>query len=80
MPFDCVASTDYPGLYWGILRLDVPLEVTGESRELGVLRLPAELRHISRALLFCRYQIADRHSGRQHDEPLQALTSLRHEW
>ncbi|MEU9899981.1 neuraminidase-like domain-containing protein [Streptomyces phaeochromogenes] len=80
VPFECVASTDYPGLYWGVLDLDEPLEVTGEPREVGVFRFPVELRHVTRVLLFCRYQTEERHPDRAHRELSRALTSLRYEW
>jgi hypothetical protein len=78
--FDCVASTDCPGLYWGLLELDEPIEVTDDPREVGGLRFPGELRHIRRALLLCRYRTEDRHPRRPDHEPTRTMTGLRHEW
>ncbi|GAA2208044.1 hypothetical protein GCM10009850_035020 [Nonomuraea monospora] len=77
-PFSCVTSTDFPGLYWGVLVFDEPVEVAGESQEAGVLRFPAGLGNISRVLMFCRY-----HTGRAwpaHREHVPSSPGMRPEW
>jgi hypothetical protein len=53
----CVASTEWPDLYHGVI--EVPLEPLSSSRasNLGTFRFPAEVCEVLRAFVFCDYQV-----------------------
>ncbi|HWN66029.1 MAG TPA: hypothetical protein VNM90_00250, partial [Haliangium sp.] len=54
----CVASTEWPGFYHGVL--EVPLGPLGQSSDqpLGTLRFPADTGPVSRMFLLCGYEVA----------------------
>lgn len=53
----CIASAEWPGLYHGVL--DVRLGPLSQSREpdLGTFRFPPDIGVVSRAFLFCSYDV-----------------------
>jgi hypothetical protein len=53
---DCVASSDWPDLYQGVLD-EIDLQPVGrDERELGTFHVPAGAGPITRAFLFIRYE------------------------
>ena len=53
---DCVASAEWPGLYHGVLDIDLGPVSGSSERALGLFRFAACPADVSRAFLFCHYQ------------------------
>lgn len=53
---ECVASADWPDLYHGSLELNAELAHT-DGQELGIFDVPRHLGTVSRAFLFCTYEV-----------------------
>jgi hypothetical protein len=71
----CVASAEWPGLYHGVLELELPT-LSGKAHELGTFRFPRSAGRLREAFLLCGYAAAeergDRRFPRQRKrEPIQ---------
>jgi hypothetical protein len=54
---NCIASAEWPGLYHGVLDIELgPLAQSGHA-DLGTLRFPADIGQVSRAFLVCGYDV-----------------------
>ncbi|BCL79066.1 insecticidal toxin complex protein [Ktedonobacteria bacterium brp13] len=59
---DCIASTDWPGLYHGVLNIWLgPLQHQADHN-LGTFRFPCDSGVVSNAFLFCGYEVTHRSS------------------
>jgi hypothetical protein len=63
---NCVASTEWPGFYYGVLDRGLVPYVQNGSQDLGKLVFPPDLGEISQAYLFCGYEVvAKQASGKE---------------
>ena len=54
----CVASTEWPDLYHGVLDLKRrPIAIRDERHDVGTFCFPHHTGHVSEAFLFCNYEV-----------------------
>ncbi|MEU9662851.1 neuraminidase-like domain-containing protein [Streptomyces chartreusis] len=61
---ECVAATDWPGLFHGVLADVGPGELTDAESLLGTFELPPDLGRVCRIWLLCRYEARSCSQGR----------------
>jgi Tc toxin complex TcA C-terminal TcB-binding domain len=60
---DCVAGSEWRGLFHGAMDLHWGPLHPGEDRELGVCRFPGKIGYVSKAFLVCKYRTGDPYCG-----------------
>lgn len=59
----CVADANWPGLFHGVLEVDLDALSTSGHQDLGVFSFPADVGEITRAFLFCGYIVESIENG-----------------
>jgi len=59
---DCIASADWPGLYHGVLDIELGPLHHNADHDLGAFRFPCDSGVVSNAFLFCGYEVKRRQS------------------
>jgi len=59
--FDCVVHAEWPGLYHGVIDVEMEVPPTGrrESKACGTLRFPSDMFDIREAYVLCQYKVRE---------------------